>query len=200
MKQLIKGTAVIMDGETIENVLIGEPSQDGRSCTLGIPKGDAHIWNDKIVRFFGRNYRTKGIPEQGIEENIPLCWHKKIKAEILDITGNCTVYENKTFIRHVFRNVYFCDRRGEKLTKNSYETADGISLKIYSCSGQDGYRPHSGDMLVLSETDFEFDTSTQQTAYESMNAFRTAFPDFSVIQEVSVELCGELPDFIITAR
>ena len=68
MKQLIKGTAVIMDGETIENVLIGEPSADGRSVTLGIPKGDAHVWSDKIVRFFGRNYRTKGLPEQGIEE------------------------------------------------------------------------------------------------------------------------------------
>ena len=199
MKQLIKGTAVIMDGETIENVLIGEPSSDGRSCTLGIPKGDDHVWTDKIVRFFGRNYRTKGIPEQGIEENIPLCWHKKIKAEILDITGNCTVYENKTFIRHVFRSVHFCDLRGEKLSRTSTQTVGAVSVKIYSCSGQDGYIPHAGDMIVLSEADFEFDTSDQQTVFESMNAFRTAYPDYAVTDTVSLELCGELPDIIITA-
>lgn len=200
MKQLIKGTAVIMDGETIENVLIGEPSADGRSVTLGIPKGDAHVWSDKTVRFFGRNYRTKGLPEQGIEENIPLCWHKKIRAELLDISGSITVYENETFRRHVFEDVFFCDLRGEKITGTGSQTAGAVSVKIYSCSGQDGYRPRTGDMIVLSGTDFEFDTSDQQTVFESINAFRTAFPEFCVVKEVSEEICGELPDIIIAAR
>lgn len=49
--------------------------------TLGIPKGDTHNWEDQIVEFFGHKFRTFSIPEQGIESNIPLRWHKKVKCE-----------------------------------------------------------------------------------------------------------------------
>lgn len=76
----------------VEDVLIGEPSsQDvvdelnlsGRmlAYTLAIPKGDAHTWEGRKVGFFGDTFRVIGKPTQGIEENIPLKWNKKVKVE-----------------------------------------------------------------------------------------------------------------------
>lgn len=76
----------------VENVLIGEPTTDdittsvnlyGKKVTyiLGIPKGDTHDWTDTIVEFFGMRFKTFGFPIQGIEENIPLQWNKKVRVE-----------------------------------------------------------------------------------------------------------------------
>lgn len=76
----------------VENVLVGEPTTDDITTTqdltgkvvvytLGIPKGDKHDWKDRRVEFFGEMFRTIGFPIQGIEENIPLSWNKKIKVE-----------------------------------------------------------------------------------------------------------------------
>lgn len=48
---------------------------------MGIPKGDAHDWENRRVSFFGRDFRVIGIPTEGIEENIPLRWNKKVKVE-----------------------------------------------------------------------------------------------------------------------
>lgn len=80
------------DPVLVDNVLVGEPStQDvinelnmsGKrlAYTLAIPKGDTHDWTDKRVSFFGSMFRTIGEPIQGIEENIPLDWNKKVKVE-----------------------------------------------------------------------------------------------------------------------
>lgn len=49
--------------------------------TLGIPKGDEHDWEDKVVIFFGKKWKTFGIPLEGIEEMIPLDWNKKVMCE-----------------------------------------------------------------------------------------------------------------------
>ena len=79
-------------GEDIENVLVGEPTADERTdelnlsgkhiaYVLGIPKGDTHNWEDQIVEFFGKRWMTIGFPIEGIEENIPTQWHKKVKVE-----------------------------------------------------------------------------------------------------------------------
>lgn len=76
----------------VENVLIGEPTTDeitdstevyGKRIAymLGIPKGDQHDWTDTFVEFFGERFRTFGFPIQGIEQNIPLKWHKKVRVE-----------------------------------------------------------------------------------------------------------------------
>jgi hypothetical protein len=76
----------------VENVLVGEPSTDditndltmyGKhlAYTLAIPKGDAHDWADVHVEFWGERFRTYGAPTQGIEDNIPLGWNKKVKVE-----------------------------------------------------------------------------------------------------------------------
>lgn len=80
---------------TVSNVLVGEPSTDdvinemqlsGKRIlyTLGIPKGDRHDWKDKKVSFFGKTFKTFGEEIQGIEELIPLEWHKKIKVELYE--------------------------------------------------------------------------------------------------------------------
>lgn len=77
--------------ETITNVLVGEASADeikdslslyGKKVlyTLAIPKGDTHVWEDTTVEFFGEKFQTIGAPVQGIENNIPLEWNKKVKV------------------------------------------------------------------------------------------------------------------------
>lgn len=76
---------------SVENVLVGQPTAQERldemnltgraiEYVLGIPKGDTHEWENQIVEFFGHKFITYGIPEMGIEENIPLAWHKKVKC------------------------------------------------------------------------------------------------------------------------
>lgn len=49
--------------------------------TLGIPKEDEHRWEDSLVEFFGRKWKTFGFVTKGIEENIPLDWNGKIQVE-----------------------------------------------------------------------------------------------------------------------
>ena len=76
----------------VDNVLVGEPSADDITTelnltgkhiayTLAIPKGDEHDWTDTEVQFFDEKFRTIGAPVQGIEDNIPLSWNKKVKVE-----------------------------------------------------------------------------------------------------------------------
>lgn len=76
----------------VEDVLVS-PSSDqevvssldltGRKAiyTLAIPKGDKHVWTDRKVKFFEKTWKTIGIPTEGIEENIPLHWNKKVMVE-----------------------------------------------------------------------------------------------------------------------
>lgn len=51
---------------------------------LAIPKGDAHIWEDRRVQFFGRTWRTIGVPISGIDNLIPLSWNTKVSVESCD--------------------------------------------------------------------------------------------------------------------
>ena len=81
--------------ETVANVLVGQPTGDeitdtlnltGKKLvyTLGIPKGDAHVWKGQVVEIFGERFRVIGYPEMGIEANIPGPWHKKVKVERIE--------------------------------------------------------------------------------------------------------------------
>ena len=76
----------------VENVLIcpaestdivGDTQLNGRHAVyeLCIPKDDTHIWEDRTVEFFGRKWKTFGIPQQWIEENLPLDWNRRVKVE-----------------------------------------------------------------------------------------------------------------------
>lgn len=48
---------------------------------IAIPKGDENDWENAKVAYNGKFYRTIGVPEEGMDENIPLRWNKKIKVE-----------------------------------------------------------------------------------------------------------------------
>lgn len=79
----------------VPGVLVGEPTTEdivndlqlyGKhiAYTLGIPKGDAHNWENVTVEFFGQKFRTYGGVTQGIEDLIPLAWNKKVRVERYD--------------------------------------------------------------------------------------------------------------------
>lgn len=80
---------------TVENVLVGQPTSEeivdtfeltGKKVayTLGIPKGDTHVWTDTRVGFFGEIFHVIGKPVQGIEDLIPLDWNKKVQVEQIE--------------------------------------------------------------------------------------------------------------------
>ncbi len=76
----------------VENVLVAPASSQeildslslyGRRAvyTLGIPKADAHDWENSIVEFWGHKWRVFGFSTCGIEELVPLSWNKKVQVE-----------------------------------------------------------------------------------------------------------------------
>ena len=78
--------------ETVENVLVApSESEDvinqlnltGKKAvyTLGIPKGDTHVWEDQDVEFFGERFHVFTIQTRGIESMIPLEWNGKVMVE-----------------------------------------------------------------------------------------------------------------------
>lgn len=87
---------VYKETETVvSNVLVSPSSTDeitdtinlyGKKAvyTLAIPKGDAHDWTNKKVKFFGKTFHTFGEPIQGIESMIPLQWNMKVSVEIYE--------------------------------------------------------------------------------------------------------------------
>lgn len=87
------GESVFEETQTeIENVLVAPASSEdimnGLSIhgkriayNLAIPKGDTHNWEDTVVEFWGRKFRTIGIPKEGIEDLIPLSWNRQISVE-----------------------------------------------------------------------------------------------------------------------
>ena len=87
------GSPVVKDVEIlVDNVLVApattedvtsQMSLTGKkiSYTIGIPKGDTHDWEEKEVRFFGKRWKTVGIPLEGIEDLIPLEWNRKVMVE-----------------------------------------------------------------------------------------------------------------------
>ena len=77
---------------TVDNVLIGIPSAQevidalnltGKRAayTLGIPKGDTHVWTDRKVEFFGEVFRTIAYPVRGQDELVPLYWSQNVMVE-----------------------------------------------------------------------------------------------------------------------
>lgn len=48
---------------------------------LHIPKSDTHAWEDRVVEFYGRKWRTFGIPLEWMEGLTPGPWNRKVKVE-----------------------------------------------------------------------------------------------------------------------
>lgn len=76
----------------VDNVLVSPATSDditdntdleGRRAiyTLAIPKGDANVWANQKVKFFGETWQVFGTPLMGIEANIPLDWNMKVTVE-----------------------------------------------------------------------------------------------------------------------
>lgn len=201
MAQLIRGTDITLytaDGtETVGNVLIGEPANGG--YTLAIPKGDAHDWTDRKIGFFGALWRTVGAPVQGIEANIPLCWHKKVTVQPLKTNGSITVYEQGSFTRHLLADVLLTDLRGQRTEKTGSQPDGALTVRVYAVCNPAGFVPKKGDLIAVGVCGFAFDTSSEQAVSESMAAFRQQ-ADYAVIRETAAESVGISPDYIITAR
>lgn len=76
----------------VENVLVAPASTTEILDTLNltgkkavyniaIPKVDSHTWQDCRVDFFGQSWRVIGLPQKGIDENIPGAWNQKWMVE-----------------------------------------------------------------------------------------------------------------------
>ena len=76
----------------VENILVAPVSTDDVISTtqlhgkkavyqIAIPKGDDHIWDDRLVQFFGKTWHVFGFPQTGIEDNIPGPWNTKWMVE-----------------------------------------------------------------------------------------------------------------------
>ena len=63
--------------------VISELNLSGKQAVyqLGIPKGDANVWEGNRVEFFGESWRVIGYPTEGQEEMIPLRWNRKVRVE-----------------------------------------------------------------------------------------------------------------------
>ncbi len=73
---------VLVSPSTTDDI-ISENDLDGKKVmyTLAIPKGDDHDWENKEVIFFNQRFKTYGFVIQGIDENIPLDWNKKVMVK-----------------------------------------------------------------------------------------------------------------------
>lgn len=80
---------------TVDNVLVGQPTTDDIVTTtqiygkrleywIGIPKGDAHAWENAAVEFFGQRFETFGHVEKGIDALVPTAWNAKIRCARYD--------------------------------------------------------------------------------------------------------------------
>jgi len=216
MKTAIRGTDIVLYSgtvtEIVHNVLIGQPAtsqsenaalQTGllRTFTLAIPKGDTHSWTNRIVGFFGSLFRTVGYPLEGIEENIPLCWHKQVNVRQIELSGKCTIYEKTGYTRRIIDNVYCFDERGTVPAQSIAQSKGALHVTIYAdqCRSE-AYVPKIGDIIAVGEQTFEFDISSQESTSQSMKAFRESGAVLGVISEIVTENYGPLPDYIITAR
>lgn len=63
--------------------ILSEISMNGKKVRyqLGIPKGDMNNWEDCVVEFFGKRWKSIGFSAVGIEENIPLDWNRRVVVE-----------------------------------------------------------------------------------------------------------------------
>ncbi|MBR4291682.1 MAG: hypothetical protein IKT52_13760 [Oscillospiraceae bacterium] len=63
--------------------IVGDTQLHGKHAVyeLCIPKDDTHVWEDRTVEFFGKKWRTFGIPQQWIPENLPHDWNMRVKVE-----------------------------------------------------------------------------------------------------------------------
>lgn len=76
----------------VENVFVGVPTTEqitnelnltGKrlSHILGIPKGDTHNWENVVVEFHGRRWKTFGFAIKGNPDLMPFDWDTNVNVE-----------------------------------------------------------------------------------------------------------------------
>lgn len=76
----------------VDNVILGSPTFESASAdlqlygkklayTLGIPKTDINVWEDKTVLIRGKRFRTYGFTLEQTSANVPGKWNKQVKVE-----------------------------------------------------------------------------------------------------------------------
>ena len=80
------GNVLVAPAETGGDPMFTETDLKSRKAvyTLGLPKGDTHVWENCKVTFFGKTFRVIGMPTEGIESLIPLSWNKKVTVEAIE--------------------------------------------------------------------------------------------------------------------
>ena len=69
--------APVTDAEVVQSLdLTGKRAV----YNLAIPKGDAHVWEDRKVSFFGKDWRVINFAAGGIDHLIPLSWNAKVQV------------------------------------------------------------------------------------------------------------------------
>ena len=75
---MIKGiTVTLYEKEKINEDAFGKPIYK----ETPIKVKNEHVWEDNKVEFFGETWKVIGLPQQGIEHNIPLEWNQKWMVE-----------------------------------------------------------------------------------------------------------------------
>lgn len=74
---------ILVSPVSSEDIVNGEINLSEKRAVyeLSIPKKDTHVWEDRVVEFYGQKWHTIGIPLELIDSNVPLDWNRKIKVE-----------------------------------------------------------------------------------------------------------------------
>lgn len=127
---------------------------------------------------------------------MPLQWHQKVQVQLMLTNCTVTIFEVETFAAHPLTDAYSYRISGERIDKVGAKTTGEQTIYLYTPE----YHPKIGDIVVVGDCDFTFDTTSQQTVSQSMAAFRKAYPRHTVIRDVQRITCGTIPDFEVVAR
>lgn len=65
-----------------EDIVTGQQLYGKRAVyELCIPKEDSHDWENRTVEFYGKKWRTFGIPLEWMDHLVPGDWNRKVKVE-----------------------------------------------------------------------------------------------------------------------
>lgn len=133
---------------------------------------------------------------------------------------SCTYYKynNVGYARYYISECHWEENRASNVLKSGLQTADSVIVYIpsdVSITAPNNKNISLGelfenassknvtkDMLVKGKCDFEFKNITQQSVSESMNKFRTQYPQFLTVSSIDNKLYGlkELQHFKISAK
>jgi hypothetical protein len=84
--ETIKDVENVLISPTSDEDIVSELQMYGKHSvyTLSIPKGDNNNWEDSVIEFFGKTWRSFGPTRQYQEELVPLSWNKKVKVELYE--------------------------------------------------------------------------------------------------------------------